>query len=146
VWFVDARPVHLWLLLCLQDSADRSSCAWSACTITHSRMLTLPAVAAALLPAACSAKARAHKGPVKVVYLLGADDYKEEDVPADAFVIYQVRGSLGCLMGQGPVLKPFGRRGRGLLSLCRGGAWQCEFCVESPTWRQREPCHYATPT
>jgi hypothetical protein len=27
---------------------------------------------------------------VKVVYLLGADDYKDEDVPADAFVIYQV--------------------------------------------------------
>jgi hypothetical protein len=24
------------------------------------------------------------------VYLLGADDYKDEDVPADAFVIYQV--------------------------------------------------------
>ena len=39
----------------------------------------------------CSVKARAHKGPVKVVYLLGADDYNEADVPADAFVIYQVR-------------------------------------------------------
>jgi len=38
----------------------------------------------------CSVKARAHKGPVKVVYLLGADDYNEADVPADAFVIYQV--------------------------------------------------------
>jgi hypothetical protein len=38
-----------------------------------------------------SVKARAHKGPVKVVYLLGADDYNEADVPADAFVIYQVR-------------------------------------------------------
>ena len=28
--------------------------------------------------------------PPKVVYLLGADDYEEADVPADAFVIYQV--------------------------------------------------------
>lgn len=31
--------------------------------------------------------------PPKVVYLLGADDYEEADVPADAFVIYQVWGS-----------------------------------------------------
>jgi NADH dehydrogenase (ubiquinone) Fe-S protein 1 len=29
--------------------------------------------------------------PPKAVYLLGADDYEEADVPADAFVIYQVR-------------------------------------------------------
>ena len=28
----------------------------------------------------------------KLVYLLGADDFSEADVPADAFVIYQVRG------------------------------------------------------
>jgi NADH dehydrogenase (ubiquinone) Fe-S protein 1 len=34
--------------------------------------------------------ARASAVPPKVVYLLGADDYKEEDVPAGAFVIYQV--------------------------------------------------------
>lgn len=46
----------------------------------------------------CSAKARAHKGPVKVVYLLGSDDYKEGDVPADAFVIYQVKREGGLSM------------------------------------------------
>ena len=28
--------------------------------------------------------------PPKAVYLLGADDYSEEDVPDDAFVVYQV--------------------------------------------------------
>jgi hypothetical protein len=31
--------------------------------------------------------------PPKAVYLLGADDYEEADVPADAFVIYQVGSS-----------------------------------------------------
>lgn len=29
--------------------------------------------------------------PPKAVFLLGADDYDEADVPADAFVVYQVR-------------------------------------------------------
>lgn len=46
----------------------------------------------AVIVCPCSAKARAHKGPVKVVYLLGADDYSDADIPADAFVIYQVGG------------------------------------------------------
>ena len=31
-------------------------------------------------------------GPPKSVYLLGADDFADEDVPDDAFVVYQVRG------------------------------------------------------
>jgi len=34
---------------------------------------------------------RRSAGPPKAVYLLGADDYAEEDVPEDAFVVYQVR-------------------------------------------------------
>jgi hypothetical protein len=38
-----------------------------------------------------SSAARKHSGAAKVVYLLGADDYADADVPADAFVIYQVR-------------------------------------------------------
>jgi len=29
--------------------------------------------------------------PPKAVFLLGADDYDEADVPADSFVVYQVR-------------------------------------------------------
>lgn len=28
-------------------------------------------------------------GPAKLVYLLGADEWDEADVPADAFVVYQ---------------------------------------------------------
>ena len=35
---------------------------------------------------------RRSAGPSKAVYLLGADDFAEEDVPEDAFVVYQVRG------------------------------------------------------
>jgi hypothetical protein len=34
--------------------------------------------------------------PPKAVYLLGADDYSEEDVPDDAFVVYQARHSRCC--------------------------------------------------
>lgn len=39
------------------------------------------------------APCRRSAGPPKAVYLLGADDYAEEDVPEDAFVVYQVSGA-----------------------------------------------------
>jgi hypothetical protein len=29
-------------------------------------------------------------GPAKLVYLLGADDWEDKEVPANAFVVYQV--------------------------------------------------------
>ena len=35
----------------------------------------------------------------KLVYLLGADDFSEADVPADAFVIYQVGGEASSAVG-----------------------------------------------
>ena len=35
----------------------------------------------------------------KFVYLLGSDDFSEADVPADAFVVYQVGGRISCVGG-----------------------------------------------
>lgn len=59
---------------------------WNGYNVIHDNASRVAALDIGFAP---SVKARAHKGPVKVVYLLGADDYNEADVPADAFVIYQ---------------------------------------------------------
>ena len=49
-----------------------------------------PALDLGFLPSARAAAAEAAAQPPKVVFLLGSDDFAEEDVPAGAFVIYQV--------------------------------------------------------
>ena len=44
-------------------------------------------LATGFLKSSSAAKAQAKP---KFVYLLGSDDFSEEDVPSDAFVVYQV--------------------------------------------------------
>jgi hypothetical protein len=59
---------------------------WNGYNVIHDNASRVAALDIGFLP---SANARKHSGPVKMVYLLGADDFSEEDVPKDAFVVYQ---------------------------------------------------------
>jgi NADH dehydrogenase (ubiquinone) Fe-S protein 1 len=59
---------------------------WSGLNILHDSASSVTALDVGFIP---SVQAQTEKESPKVVYLLGSDDYKDEDVPADAFVIYQ---------------------------------------------------------
>ncbi|GAB4823947.1 hypothetical protein N2152v2_010993 [Parachlorella kessleri] len=58
---------------------------WNGFNVLHDSASRVAALDLGFLP---SARART-AGKPKLVYLLGADEFSEEDVPADAFVIYQ---------------------------------------------------------
>jgi len=60
------------------------------CLLSPSSLLP-PTHATHLNPPTCLTPPRPAAAP-KLVYLLGSDDYSEEDVPPTAFVVYQVRG------------------------------------------------------
>ena len=59
---------------------------WNGYNVLHDSASRVAALDLGFLPAA---RASAAPAP-KVVYLLGSDDFSKEDVPKDAFVIYQV--------------------------------------------------------
>lgn len=59
---------------------------WNGYNVLHDSASRVAALDLGFLP---SARTSAAPAP-KVVYLLGSDDFSEEDVPKDAFVIYQV--------------------------------------------------------
>lgn len=61
---------------------------WNGFNVIHESAST---VAALDLGFVQSASAAAATSTPKFVYLLGADDYADADVPDDAFVVYQVR-------------------------------------------------------
>lgn len=61
---------------------------WNGFNVIHDNASRVAALDIGFAP---SAAARARAGPVKVTFLLGADDYDEAAVPKDAFVVYQVR-------------------------------------------------------
>lgn len=72
---------------------------WNGYNVIHDNASRVAALDLGFQP---SAGARAAKAAPKVVYLLGADDWEEADVPKDAFVIYQVRLALWtCAAGRG---------------------------------------------
>ena len=58
---------------------------WNGFNVIHESASRVAALDLGFQP---SAKART-AGPAKLVYLLGADDYPDSEVPAGAFVIYQ---------------------------------------------------------
>ncbi|KAK9784934.1 hypothetical protein WJX73_009161 [Symbiochloris irregularis] len=58
---------------------------WNGYNVMHDSASRVAALDLGFLPSARSASAP----PPKFVYLLGSDDFAEEDVPADAFVVYQ---------------------------------------------------------
>ena len=64
---------------------------WNGYNVLHDSASRVAALDLGFLP-----NARASSAPKpKVVFLLGSDDFSEEDVPKDAFVIYQVCFSPG---------------------------------------------------
>ena len=59
---------------------------WTGFNILHDTASRVAALDIGFVP---NARAQASKETPKLVYLLGSDDYSDEDVPSDAFVIYQ---------------------------------------------------------
>lgn len=59
---------------------------WNGYNVMHDSASRVAALDLGFLPSARSATAP----PPKFVYLLGADDYAEDAIPEDAFVVYQV--------------------------------------------------------
>lgn len=59
---------------------------WNGYNVIHDNASRVAALDIGFAP---SPAARKYSGPVKMVYLLGADDYNDADIPADAFVVYQ---------------------------------------------------------
>lgn len=84
-----ARPDRAALLKAIHGLAEAAGVVkegWNGYNVIHDNASRVAALDIGFLP---SANARKHSGPVKVVYLLGADDFSDEDVPKDAFVVYQ---------------------------------------------------------
>lgn len=70
----------------LVDKAGVVKEGWNGYNVLHDSAARVAALDLAFLP---SARARTSASAPKVVFLLGSDDFTEEDVPADAFVVYQ---------------------------------------------------------
>ncbi|KAL4444867.1 hypothetical protein ABPG77_003917 [Micractinium sp. CCAP 211/92] len=68
------------------EKADVVREGWNGFNVLHDAASRVAAMDVGFLP---SARARASKAAPKLVYLLGADDYSEADVPPNAFVVYQ---------------------------------------------------------
>lgn len=60
---------------------------WNGYNIMHDSAARVAALDIGFLPSVSASQAP----PAKVVLLLGSDDYREEDIPQGAFVIYMVR-------------------------------------------------------
>jgi NADH dehydrogenase (ubiquinone) Fe-S protein 1 len=56
---------------------------WNGINVLHTEASRVGALDLGVIPK------KAMKGKVKVVYLLGADNFRHEEIPEDAFVIYQ---------------------------------------------------------
>lgn len=90
---------------------------WNGFNVIHDTASRVAALDMGFGPSAAARARRAQGAQPKVVYLLGSDDYSEEDVPEGAFVIYQVRG-LGFGGGRG------GEEGTGVMFEWLEGEWR----------------------
>lgn len=70
----------------LVEAADVVREGWNGYNVFHDTASRVGAMDVGFLPSARAGTAP----PAKFVYLLGSDDYKEEDIPQGAFVVYQV--------------------------------------------------------
>ena len=78
----------------LVEEADVVREGWNGYNVFHDTASRVAALDVGFLPSARASSAP----PAKFVYLLGSDDFQEEDIPRDAFVVYQVcKHSSGCL-------------------------------------------------
>ena len=73
----------------LVEEADVVREGWNGYNVFHDTASRVGAMDVGFLPSARASSAP----PAKFVYLLGSDDYKEEDIPQGAFVVYQVCNS-----------------------------------------------------
>ena len=83
------RPDRDALLKSIHELVDKAGVVkpeWNGYNVIHDNASRVAALDLNFAPTAAAKSAP----PGKVVFLLGADDWKEEDVPKDAFVIYQV--------------------------------------------------------
>ncbi|DBA80587.1 TPA: hypothetical protein ACH3X1_007848 [Trebouxia sp. C0004] len=69
----------------LVEEADVVREGWNGYNVFHDNASRVAALDVGFLPSARASSAP----PAKFVYLLGSDDYQEEDIPQDAFVVYQ---------------------------------------------------------
>lgn len=69
----------------LVEAADVVREGWNGYNVFHDTASRVGALDVGFLPSARAGTAP----PAKFVYLLGSDDYKEEDIPQGAFVVYQ---------------------------------------------------------
>ena len=72
---------------------------WNGYNVFHDTASRVAALDVGFLPSARASSAP----PSKFVYLLGSDDYREEDIPQDAFVVYQVKSPGGPAQNRLPV-------------------------------------------
>lgn len=70
----------------LVEEADVVREGWNGYNVFHDTASRVAALDVGFLPSARASSAP----PAKFVYLLGSDDYREEDIPQNAFVVYQV--------------------------------------------------------
>lgn len=64
---------------------------WNGYNVLHDSASRVAALDIGFLK---SSSASSEQTKPKFVYLLGSDDFQEEDVPADAFVVYQVNNPI----------------------------------------------------
>ena len=76
----------------LVEEADVVREGWNGYNVFHDTASRVAALDVGFLPSARASSAP----PAKFVYLLGSDDYQEEDIPQDAFVVYQVCRTVQC--------------------------------------------------
>ena len=82
----------------LVEEADVVREGWNGYNVFHDTASRVAALDVGFLPSARASSAPASK----FVYLLGSDDYREEDIPQDAFVVYQVQTAF--MAAQSPLL------------------------------------------
>jgi hypothetical protein len=83
------RPDRDALLKSIHDLVDKAGVVkpdWNGYNVIHDNASRVAALDLNFAPSAAAKSAP----PAKMVFLLGADDWKEEEVPKDAFVVYQV--------------------------------------------------------
>ncbi len=76
----------------LVEEADVVREGWNGYNVFHDTASRVAALDVGFLPSARASSAP----PAKFVYLLGSDDYQEEDIPQDAFVVFQVCRNVKC--------------------------------------------------
>ena len=85
------QPISFLQVHELVEKAEVVRPGWNGYNIMHDSAARVAALDIGFLPSVSASQAP----PATVVLLLGSDDYREEDIPQGAFVIYMVRHPSG---------------------------------------------------